>query len=170
MLEIWGSASGDPFNGWELRYGVGAAPGQWIRIGEAGESPVENGQLTAIDSSQLEDGVYALRLTVRREGETEDVVYRRFRVDNTPPTVAVTSVVDGETVLPGPLLIEAEVVDAGGLESVEFRIDGQNIGVVRRAPFAIAWTAVPGEHVLEVVVFDRAGNTTTSLPIRLSVP
>ncbi|MBM4437673.1 MAG: hypothetical protein FJ029_10675, partial [Actinobacteria bacterium] len=153
-----------------VHYGSGAQPGGWIRIGRAADTPVADGQIEAIDTSQLADGVYTLRLTVRRAGGREDIVFRRFHVDNTPPALGLSSITDGAQVLPGPTLLATDVHDDVGVAAVEFVVDGRSVGRARSAPYTVAWTAVRGAHLLEIVATDRAGNVARAVPLRFRVP
>ena len=169
VLEIQGAASGPQFVDFEVRYGVGEAPGSWVRIGTVGVSPVTEGPLRAIDTSQLGDGPYTLRLAVRASNWREDLVFRRILVDNTPPAVAVAGLANGDERPAGTLELRAALQDAGGLAVVAYEMDGEVIGEVHRAPYRLRWTAEPGTYTLRVIATDRAGNQTISDPVRFTV-
>ncbi len=165
IMEIFGTAAIGGFVASELHYGVGPAPGAWTRIGSPLEAPRVEEQLGAIDTIQLPDGVYTLRLTVRAAGGGAEIALRRFVVDNTPPVVAVVGQGPGASVTAGTVPLGAEVEDAGGLASVEFKVDGESVGTARFAPYQVTWISEPGEHELVAIATDRAGNTTTSEPV-----
>ncbi len=166
ILEITGSAALDGFRVAELHYGEGASPGLWIRIGPPVDQPRVDAQLGAVDTVQFPDGTYTLRLTARAVDGGGELVFRRFVVDNTPPTVEVKSLGGGATnPSAGLVALGAEVRDDGGVAEVEFTLDGQSVGVVRRAPYQIDWPSQPGEHTLVVTATDRAGNAAASLPV-----
>ena len=169
VLEIQGAASGPQFVDFEVRYGVGEAPGSWVRIGTVGVSPVTEGPLRAIDTSQLRDGPYTLRLAVRASNGREDLVFRRILVDNTPPAVAVAGLANGDERPAGTLELRAALQDAGGLAVVAYELDGEVIGEVHRAPYRLRWTAEPGTYTLRVIATDRAGNQTISDPVTFTV-
>lgn len=169
VLEIQGTAAGPLFAEFEMRYGAGPAPGNWVRIDAVGASPVTEGPLRAIDTSQLPDGPYTLRLVVRASNGREDVVFRRFVVDNTPPAVAVAGLANGDERSAGVLELRAVLQDAGGLAGVAYEMNGEVIGEVQRAPYRLRWTAEPGTYTLRAIATDRAGNHTASDPVTFTV-
>lgn len=169
VLDVQGTAAGPLFRDFELRYGAGPAPGSWIRIGTVGGSPVTEGPLRAIDTSQLSDGPYTLRLAVRASNGREDLVFRRFVVDNTPPAVAVAGLANGDERPAGVLELRAVWQDAGGLAAVAYEMNGEAIGEVQRAPYRLRWTAEPGTYTLRAIATDRAGNQTASDPVTFTV-
>jgi len=165
IMEIFGTATLGGFVASELHYGVGPAPGAWTRIGSPLESPRVDEQLGAIDTIQLPDGAYTLRLTVRAADGGAEIAFRRFLVDNTPPAVEVVGVGADASVAAGSVPLGADVEDAGGVASVEFRVDGALVGTARFAPYQVTWPSEPGEHEVVAIATDRAGNTTTSEPV-----
>jgi len=169
VLEIQGTAAGPLFAEFEMRYGAGPAPGSWVRIDTVGATPVTEGPLRAIDTSQLPDGPYTLRLVVRASNGREDVVFRRFVVDNTPPAVAVAGLANGDERSAGVLELRAALQDAGGLAAVAYEMNGEVIGEVQRAPYRLRWTAEPGTYTLRAIATDRAGNLTASDPVTFTV-
>ena len=169
ILEISGTAGGPEFAGFEVHYGAGPAPGTWIRIGFPSSEPTSEGVLAAMDTIQLSDGVYTLRLTVRATTGLEEIVFRRFLVDNTPPTARLVGMTDGAWLPVGMTELAVEVEDAGGVARVEYFIDGRSVGDVKRVPFTLTWTAVSGEHLLVARVIDRAGNQVATEPVRFWV-
>ena len=75
-------------------------------------------------------------------------------VDNTPPTVTVNGVDDGDAV-DGIVTVSYNVSDNAVLQSVSAMLDGDD---------EVTWpvtVASPGQHVVEVIATDTAGNTTT---------
>ena len=165
IMEIFGTATLGGFVASELHYGVGPAPGAWTRIGSPLEAPRVEEQLGAVDTIQLPDGAYTLRLTVRAADGGAEIAFRRILVDNTPPAVEVVGVGADASVAAGSVPLAAEVVDAGGVASVEFRVDGALVGTARFAPYQVTWPSEPGEHEVVAIATDRAGNTTTSQPV-----
>ncbi len=165
ILEIFGTASLEGFVASELHYGVGPAPGAWTRIGSPLEAPRVDEQLGAVDTIQLPDGAYTLRLTVRAADGGAEIAFRRFLVDNTPPVVEVVGVGAEAGAAAGSVPLGANVEDAGGVASVEFRVDGAFVGTARFAPYQVTWPSEPGEHEVVAIATDRAGNSATSAPV-----
>ena len=165
ILEIFGTATIGGFGSSELHYGDGPAPGAWTRIGSPADVPRAEQQLGAVDTIQLTDGAYTLRLTVRAVDGGAEIAFRRFVVDNTPPVVEVVGLGAEAGAAAGTVPLGAAVEDAGGVASVEFRVDGESVGVARFAPYQVAWSSEPGEHEVVAIATDRAGNSTTSEPV-----
>lgn len=92
--------------------------------------------------------------------------------DVTPPTVAVTSPAAGRTVQ-GQINVTASASDNVGVVGVQFKIDGQNLGTEDTVrPFTRVWktgTFTNGAHTIAAVARDKAGNTTTSQPVTVTV-
>ena len=162
VLEIVGTATIGGFVSAELHYGVGPAPGAWTRIGSPFDVPKVDEQLGAVDTIQLPDGTYTLRLTVRTADGGAEIAFRRFVVDNTPPVVAVVGLGAEASAGAGAVPLGAVVEDAGGVASVEFQVDGAPVGTARFAPYQVMWASEPGEHEVVAVATDRAGNQATS--------
>lgn len=165
ILEILGTATIGGFVSADLHYGAGPAPGEWTRIGSPLDAPRVDQQIGAVDTIQLPDGAYTLRLTVRAADGGAEMAFRRFLVDNTPPVVRVVGLGAQADVAAGTVPLGADVQDAGGVASVEFRVDGEAVGTARFPPYRVAWTSEPGEHEVAAVATDRAGNATTSEPV-----
>jgi hypothetical protein len=84
--------------------------------------------------------------------------------DTTAPTVSVTAPTAAN--VSGTVNVTATAADNVAVESVQFRLDGQNLGSPdTAAPFALPWnttTASDGQHALTAVARDASGNATTS--------
>ena len=82
--------------------------------------------------------------------------------DNINPTVSFTAPTPGST-MTDTVTITAEAVDAGGVKSVQFKLDGANLQAAdTTAPYSITWdtkNVSNGAHELRAVVTDMAGNT-----------
>ncbi|MBN9520556.1 DUF4082 domain-containing protein [bacterium] len=85
--------------------------------------------------------------------------------DTTPPSVAITSPTGGSTVS-GTTTVTASASDNVGVTSVQFLLDGANLGSQdTAAPYSVSWntaTASNGSHTLSAVARDAAGNTATA--------
>jgi hypothetical protein len=92
--------------------------------------------------------------------------------DVTPPAVSISAPAAGATVH-GIVAVTANATDNVGVASVQFRLDGVNLGVASTtAPYGVSWntmTATAGSHTLAAVAKDAAGNSRTSLAITVTV-
>jgi hypothetical protein len=87
------------------------------------------------------------------------------QTDTTLPTVSLTAPASGATVS-GIVTVAASASDNVGVTSVQFTIDGANVGAPdTSAPWSLSWdtrTARNGSRVLRAIARDAAGNTRTS--------
>ena len=92
--------------------------------------------------------------------------------DGTPPTVSVTAPGGGATVA-GTVSVTATASDNRGVSSVQFRLDGANLGQAdSTSPYSTSWdtTAVAnGSHALTAIARDAAGNSTTATSVSVTV-
>jgi hypothetical protein len=92
--------------------------------------------------------------------------------DTTPPTVAITFPVNGQTVS-GTIIIRASASDDIGVIGVQFEIDGVAAAVEdTSAPYSISWNTAAvsnGVHVLTAVARDEAGNQAVSEAVSVTV-
>ncbi|HEY5877444.1 MAG TPA: Ig-like domain-containing protein [Nakamurella sp.] len=92
--------------------------------------------------------------------------------DGTPPTVSITAPTAGATVS-GTVTAAADAADNVGVTSVQFQVDGANVGAADpSAPYSAQWdtTAVAnGAHTIRAIARDAAGNTATSTVVGVTV-
>jgi hypothetical protein len=94
--------------------------------------------------------------------------------DTNPPTIIISSPLDGQTVS-GVVNFAAHVNDDTGISSVEFFIDGFSVFMDNEAPFSYSWDTTinigvhGNEHALSSIVIDTAGNTAFAQPILVTV-
>ncbi|WP_375764763.1 Ig-like domain-containing protein [Archangium gephyra] len=99
---------------------------------------------------------------------------RTVTVDNTAPTVAITSPANGTSFsfLTFSTTIQASASDNVGVTQVVFYDGATVIGTDTTAPYSVTWSlgGVPkGTHTLTAKAYDAAGNITTSAPISVKV-
>jgi Bacterial Ig domain len=100
-----------------------------------------------------------------------------FRVDNTAPTVSITSPADGANVV-GTVTVTAQPLDASPIASVRFFSGGSVIGTDTSSGggWSIAWNTITesnGTHALTAVATDAAGNsgsTPTAVNVTVGNP
>ena len=94
------------------------------------------------------------------------------QADTTAPTVSLSSPTAGSTVS-GVVSVAATASDDVGVQSVQFKLDGANLGAPdTTAPYGLSWdtrTASDASHSLSAVAVDAAGNQTTSSLISVTV-
>jgi hypothetical protein len=92
--------------------------------------------------------------------------------DTTAPAVSVTAPAAAATVV-GPATVTATASDAVGVQSVHFKLDGQDLGSADvSAPYSLPWdtlTARDGRHTLTAVARDATGNSATSAGVAIEV-
>ncbi len=89
-----------------------------------------------------------------------------------PPTVSLTTPTSGAT-LSGTVSVSAGVSSLAGIASVQFKLDGANMGAaVFTSPYTISWnttTATNSSHTLTSVAVDSLGNVGTSVAVSVVV-
>ena len=93
--------------------------------------------------------------------------------DTTPPAVAISAPAAGAVLSGAAVFVVATATDDVGVASVQFLLDGTNLGsAVTAPPWAVAWntaTAANASHTLAATARDGAGNTTTSAGVAVTV-
>lgn len=93
-------------------------------------------------------------------------------VDLVPPTVNLTAPTAGSTVS-GSITVSATAADNVAVVSVQFTLDGANLGAAdTAAPYQITWSttgASNGAHTLRAIARDAAGNQTTADAVAVTV-
>ncbi len=91
--------------------------------------------------------------------------------DTSAPTVSVTSPANNASVS-GTINLAANASDNVGVSSVQFKVDGNNVGSAdTTSPYSVAWNSslLPnGVHTITAMATDAAGNTATSSPVAIS--
>ena len=86
QIEFIGNARGGPYR---LEIGQGLEPAEWTQIGPEHGEEIQNGVLERLDTTQLPEGLYTVRLTVNR-GDGPKQAAIPVTIDNTPPTMIIT--------------------------------------------------------------------------------
>jgi hypothetical protein len=93
--------------------------------------------------------------------------------DTTPPSVAITAPANGALLSGTNVVVSATATDNVVVASVQFRLDGLNLGAARTtAPYSINWdttTSTNGPHQLTAVARDVASNQSTSAVVNVTV-
>jgi membrane carboxypeptidase/penicillin-binding protein PbpC len=162
-VRIVGSIPEEEFVSARLQYGVGLNPRSWVQIGEEINDPGIDQFLGAWDTSELEEGIYALQLVVIQE---EQQIQKRsliLSVDNTPPEmILMTDFSGGEVPYQRgkDLLLEVRFTNPSEIAQVDFILDDSLLASRRVDPFLIPWQVTLGTHELIIQAQDQAGNQT----------
>ena len=93
--------------------------------------------------------------------------------DTTPPTVSVTAPAATATVTGATVSLTANAADNRGVASVQFKIDGTNVGSPdTSSPYSVTWdsrTVSDGPHTVTAVATDTASLSTTSASVPITV-
>jgi hypothetical protein len=96
---------------------------------------------------------------------TISITVSNTAADSTAPTVALSAPANNATVS-GTVTVSATASDNAGVTSVQFQLNGVNLGSAdTSAPYSLSWNttgAGNGTHTLRAIARDAAGNTTTS--------
>lgn len=92
--------------------------------------------------------------------------------DTTPPVVSLTAPLAGATVV-GTTSLTASASDNVGVVGVQFGLDGANFSAeITAPPYTTIWnstTAADGQHTLNAVARDAAGNRASSAVVTVTV-
>jgi hypothetical protein len=95
-----------------------------------------------------------------------------WTIDTTPPTVSVTVPASGASVS-GTLAVTASASDNVGVASVQFKLDGADLGSAdTTSPYSYSLntaTLSNGSHTVLAIATDTSGNTTTSSTVTFTV-
>ena len=161
-VAIQGSAAGDDFSSYRIQVGQGLDPQEWLQVGQDITTPVDNGELSTWDTGDL-NGLYAVQLQVVREDRRMDSAIIQVTVDNQPPSLLVRYPVEGQEVAlsgAGMVTFQLDLQDNVGIQVAEIYVDDALVGKLTQTPFAFPWKGKSGAHVLHVVAYDRAGNSS----------
>jgi membrane carboxypeptidase/penicillin-binding protein len=158
---ITGSIPEDEFESARLQYGVGLNPRSWLQIGDEISSPIERGYLGSWDTTELEEGVYALQLVLIKENQGIEKASLLVSVDNSAPEIILITDLSGEELsyqAGKELLLEVEFPNNSEIDRVDFYLDGELLDSRRVKPFITPWMMIPGSHRLRIAALDQAGN------------
>jgi penicillin-binding protein 1C len=138
VVDVIGNARGGPF---VLEIGAGLEPGEWTLIGGERGDEVANGVLQQLDTRNLGEGLYTLRLTVNR-GDGPRVATAPVTIDNTPPSIVMTEPkTDTLFVMEKDEQINVNALanDNLALDRVEFLLDNTVFGTSTVSPYNERW-------------------------------
>ena len=127
----------------------------------------------SLDTTTLSTGSHTISAVARdAAGNTKTSANVSVTVDNTAPTVSLSAPAAGSLVA-GTTTLTATASDNVGVQSVQFRVDGNNVGAAdTTSPYSLSLdttTLSNGSHTLSAVARDAAGNTRTSANVTITV-
>ncbi len=168
-VQINGTAAGGNVANYSVQIGEGINPASWLQIG-SGTRTVKNGVLAEWDTAGL-NGLYAVRLIVIDQDQSVRSATIQVTVDNTPPAVIINYPSADQEITPvdGQVTLLADVQDNGGMQQVEWWLDGNLVSTQNAGPYLYRMSASSGTHQLRLVATDKAGNENTTNEIEFSV-
>lgn len=165
IVEIRGELDDDGMQYFQLSYGEGLNPSQWIDIGGQQTSYDPAAPLGTWNTANL-DGLYSLRLVLTREGNTFESDALQVTIDNTAPTITLDSQEAGRIYrFPADeeIALEARVEDNIAISRVEFFQNGTLLGADENWPYQVTVDIEgPGGQTFEAIVYDAVGNSASA--------
>jgi hypothetical protein len=156
-----------------------AAAGTWANLGAA---DLLTPYTAAWDTTSFSDGLYDLRVTTNDNvGNTfTSAALANVRVDNTPPTGAITAPAANAFLNGASVAVTAGSADGGsGVSSAQFQTSPHGAGTWSNlgaadttSPYGVTWNttgSADGQYDVQVVTTDKAGNTFTSPAVAVEV-
>ena len=160
-VDIRGTIETSDFQYYQLAYGQGLNPQEWLEIG--GQQTAFNpGTSLGIWDTTLLEGVYTLRLTVVLNDGTLDNDFTLVTIDNGAPSLELVANEAGyifrypaESLIP----LVANVTDNLAIDRVEFYHNGNLIGTDREWPYGFEFEITrTGLEIFRAVAYDQVGN------------
>ncbi len=164
-VDVYGEIDTSNMQFFQLEYGQGLNPQQWFTIGGqqtqfSADQPVGTWDTTGLD------GLYSLRLAVVLNDNSRQSDAVQVTVDNTPPTVTLSSVEPGKIYRwPGDdtISLQADAEDNLTVTRVEFYHNNELLGSKITWPFTLDWHITGlGDQTFTAIAFDGVGNQASS--------
>jgi tetratricopeptide (TPR) repeat protein len=144
--------------------------GNWLTLSDT-SGKLERGTSTVVtvsinnNANFLPVGTYTDTITflntTNGSGSTTRTVTLLIETPDSPPTVAITSPTNGQTVS-GTVTIQINASDDNGVSKVEIYIDNVLTATLTTSPYTYQWnttTALNGSHNLKATAYDTANQT-----------
>jgi membrane carboxypeptidase/penicillin-binding protein PbpC len=166
VVDIRGSLDPTNMQFYQLAFGRGLNPEEWVQIGPQQTTYTRGASLGQWDTTGL-DGLYSLRLTVVMNDNSVESDVRQVSVDNIPPQITLVAGEQPGQVFLWPddrvIPLAADVTDNLAVNRVEFYYDGTFIGTDNEWPYGFEWTIQrTGTERFSAVAFDAIGNQASS--------
>ncbi len=113
------------------------------------------------DTTLYADGAHTILATFKSNTGTTGTAQRQILIDNTPPLVNVSNLVEGAVIVTSLPSITATVAESNGVASKKVFIDGVSVAFSEQnnvLTLATPVTAI-GSHTLSITAQDTVGNT-----------
>ncbi|MFN8527523.1 MAG: penicillin-binding protein [Anaerolineae bacterium] len=161
LVEIRGVIDTTDLQYYQLSYGVGLNPSEWIDIAPRQDTFDPNAPLGVWDTTGL-DGLYTILLVVVAQDNSYESEAQQVTVDNTAPSVTLDTSQPGRVYrFPGDSTVElvAAPQDNLAIARVEFYHNGDYLGADESYPFGFEWRIdAAGSQSFTAVAFDQVGN------------
>ncbi len=139
---ITGNAQIDGFQLYRLEYGQGLNPVEWRQLGGDHTNQVQGGPLEFWDTTNEEEGLYTLQLTVVRGDQSIERRSTQVTIDNTPPEVEIINPEPDRVYVMEDdewINFQVDAVDNFSMNRVEYFMDNQKIGQSTVIPYTLRW-------------------------------
>lgn len=161
VVDIRGTLDPTNMQYFQLAYGQGPNPSEWIQIGERQTEFRRGATLGQWNTAGL-SGLYNILLTVALNDNSRESRSVLVTVDNTPPTVSLAAGEPGQIFQwPGDQIVPlaAEVQDDYSVARVEFYHNGQLLGADETWPYGFEWKITrTGTERFAAAAYDVVGN------------
>lgn len=97
MVEICGEANDDAFNEYRIEYRRGDSPQEWKEL-KISAVPVSDGRLSYFDTSEIENGIYTIRLIANDRAGNNATDKVSIKVNNSPVVALIETPVRDEVI------------------------------------------------------------------------
>lgn len=161
-VEIYADMDTAQLQYFQLSYGQGFSPTQWIDIGGQQTEFSPGVPIGVWDTTGLE-GLYSLRLVMTLDDNRFESDAVQVTVDNIPPTISLNLIEPGRVYrFPGDseIGLEAQAADNVTISRVEFFRNGQPLGADESWPYQVnVGINSAGTQQFTAIVYDAFGNS-----------
>jgi hypothetical protein len=165
VVDVRGTLDPTNMQYYQLSYGQGINPSQWIQIGQQQTTFQRGATLGQWDTAGL-SGLYNISLTVVRSDSSRESRTVQVTVDNTPPPIRLSAGEPGKVYrwpTDQQVSLTAEVQDDYSINRVEFFHNGQRLGADESWPYGFDWNITrTGTETFSAVAIDAVGNQSNA--------
>ena len=121
---------------------------------------------TAWNSTGVSDGSHTLYAVAKDTSGSYATSSESVTVENGTPTISLIAPSSGATVAGSSVTLSASVSDNVGISSVQFQVDGSNLGsAITSAPYTKTWDSTgvsDGSHTIKAIVTNVVGTSASA--------